>query len=38
MVYDRVGAVKHLARAHAAEWLAERYGADLRVEIVCEAE
>lgn len=33
MAYNRMGAVKHLARVHAAEWLAESYGADVEVTL-----
>ena len=38
MAYDRVGAVKHLARAHAAEWLAQRYGVEAEVTLRVRAE
>lgn len=33
MPYDRVGAVQHLARAHAAEWLRERFGVDVEATL-----
>ncbi|MCP4201606.1 MAG: YigZ family protein [bacterium] len=33
MAYDRIGAVKRLARVHGAKWTVESYGADVEVTL-----